>query len=296
MKAFYLSLKPKTPKNDYWDYGFLNDFISGRLWQPPGFEKFETYEVDKLSREEKAIVIIPARHHADMVTEINKELSRIKKVVLFLMGDEEADFPVEKIAHENIHIWIQNPHVGRHDQYNKLGTTYPPKCSLELRNTKFKKKLDIFFAGQITHQRREELSEILEELEIIKKYKMKIIRSKGFTQGEPQEDYIKDMSQAKIVPCPSGAVIPDSFRLFEALECMAIPIGDERTPDGEIVEYWDWLFNEEAMFPRVINWDRLYGLIIDIKEDYPRNLHQQTAWWIKQKRSFAHKVIRQLNG
>ena len=295
MNAYYLSLKEETPKSGYWDYGFLDDFINGKLWQPPNYPEIEKVETDTLPKDDKAIVIIPARHHADMIKEVNKNLKNIDKVVLFLMGDEEADFPVEEISHKNIDIWVQNPHPKRHDNYNKLGTGYPPQSQEILPKLEMKKKLNLFFSGQITHDRRFELIDVLNEYDS-KVGKSVVNRTKGFTQGMDHFNYYKNMVMAKVSPAPSGAVIPDSFRLFEALECMSIPIADEKCANGTIMEYWDWLFDEATPFPHVTEWDRLYGLMIEILDGFPHNMHQQTAWWIAKKRDFAYKVCEQLSG
>lgn len=284
MNAYLLSLNPEANISDQWDFGFLKDFLEEN--------EFKISNVDKLPKKDKAIVVIPARHHAGKEYEVWNELMKIKHVVLFLMGDEEADFNVEMIVHDSIHIWVQNPHIGLHDEYNKLGTGYPQhmKQYLEYKD----KDLDIFFAGQITHQRRIDLFKVLREWEAERpQHKTKRVFTEGFTRGESHKDYYNDMLRSRIAPCPSGAVVPDSFRLFEALECMSIPIADERTPDGKILQYWDWLFSGITPFPHITDWDRMFGLVDDLLDDYPRNLHQITAWYIKYKRDFKYKVLEQ---
>ena len=296
MNVYYLSLKKETPTNDYWDYGFINDFINGEVWTPPTLPKFKKKEVNHLPKTDEAIVLIPARHHADMILEINKEIKNIKKIILFLMGDEEADFPVEDIKHDNIHIWVQNPHIGRHDKYNKIGTGYPPLCTKQYKDSEIKKELDIFFAGQITHKRRSELQDVMINMQDTTNYSMNFICTRGFTQGKKQEDYYVCIKSAKIAPAPSGAIIPDSFRLFEALESMTIPIADQKTASGEVMQYWDWLFAEATPFPKITEWDRLYGLTEEILEDWEKYVHKQTAWWINWKRNFAYKIVEQING
>ena len=284
MNAYLLSLNPKANIADQWDFGFLQDFLVDN--------NFKISNVDKLPKKDKAIVVIPARHHAKLAEKVNKELSKIDHVVLFLMGDEEAHFPVEQITHDSIHIWVQNPHVGRHDDYNKLGTGYPQHMKQYLGYSD--KVLDLFFAGQITHQRRIELFRVLREWEAERpQHRTKRIFTEGFTQGIPHKEYYQFMLSSRIAPCPSGAVVPDSFRLFEALECMTIPVADERTPDGTILQYWDWLFDGITPFPHITDWDRLFGLVDDLLNDYQRNLHQITAWYIKYKRDFKYKVLEQ---
>ena len=279
---YYLSLKTETPCRDYWDYGILEllDYLSE--------------EVRELPKAEMAIVVVPARHHAGLEVEINDELKKIKTVVLFLMGDEEATFDVSKIEHTNINIWVQNPHPGIHDQYHKLGTGYTPQSQVILPKLNPKKNSLIFFAGQITHQRREEMARVIKHSKDRLKGRVIFYPSKGFTQGLKHEDYYQGMVSAVVAPAPSGAVIPDSFRLFEALESMCVPIADEKCANGEVMNYWDWLFGEEVPFPKLIDWDGLSPIVNGIIADYPANLHRQTAWWLQWKRNFKDKVREQL--
>lgn len=293
MKAYFLSLNPEANALDQWDAGFLLDFLNGNVWQPPSFTEFEIIDVNKLPKDDKAIVIIPARHHADLVDEVNHHLNRINKVVLFLMGDEEHDFPIEKIKHPDIHIWVQNPEPGRHDDYNKLGTGYPPQLKKNIP-TKLDKTIDIFFAGQITHKRRTEMLNNLNEWDA-QGNSSDVVTTRGFTQGLSHEDYYRRMSQAKIAPAPSGAVIPDSFRAYEALECMCVLMADERDPHDKIDGYWDWLFDDDCPFYKIKEWDNLVGRAYEALEQWPTNLHTQTAWWIAKKREFAYTVLEQLN-
>lgn len=287
MNAYLLSLNKEANISDQWDFGFLKDFLVDN--------KFDIQNVTKLPKTERAIVVIPARHHKGLEEKVNKQLKNIKHVVLFLMGDEEADFTVDIIEHPSIYIWVQNPHIGVHDKYNKIGTGYPQHKSSFIPKNPVEKKTDVFFAGQVTHERREDLLKVLRSMQK-KSDLVKVIPTNGFTKGEQKEEYYYHMSETKIAPAPSGAVIPDSFRLFEALECMAIVIADQKTPKGEILEYWDWLFGEITPFPKVDNWWALVDITNDVIPNYVKLIHKQTEWWIMWKRNFKYKVLEQLNG
>lgn len=280
---YYLSLKPETPNRNYWDMGILNLLEAD----------YDSYEVDELPKVERAIVVIPARHHAGLENEINEQLAKIDKVVLFLMGDEEASFDVDALSHPNIHIWVQNPHPDKHEAYNRIGTGYPPQSQELLKTTLPEKDIDLFFAGQVTHDRRKELKGILDSMNS-RGYAVEKHYSAGFTQGLKPKTYYDLLSRTKVAPAPSGAVIPDSFRLFEALESMTIPIGDNKCPDGEIWSYWDFVFSDIVPFPCVTDWNSLPDLYNEIMSDYPHNLHKITSWWLMWKYKFKHKVREQL--
>lgn len=285
MKAYILSLNKYADLTEQWDFGILKDIL----------KDYEVEKVEELPKDENAIVAIPARHHKGLESDINKQLSQINNVVLFLMGDEEAEFDVEKIVHSSIHIWIQNPHPDKHGKYNRIGTGYPTHARDIIKKLNPEKKIDVFFEGQITHSRRQDLANIMEYYIEQMNGNAILKKTKGFTQGDKPEDYYKLLVSSKIAPCPSGAVIPDSFRLFEALECMCIPIADQVNPSGTITDgYWDFLFEDITPFPKVNDWDRLTGLVPEILEDYPRNLHHQTCWYLMYKRNLKQKVKEQL--
>lgn len=284
--CYLLSLNPDANIAEQWDFGFLKGILEDL--------NVKAYETEFLMKDKNAIVVIPARHHKGLEAQVNKELKKIENPILFCMGDEEADFAIEQIELPADRIYIQNPHMGKHDAYNKLGTGYPQHLPALLPKEAPIKPMNVFFAGQITHQRRRELNDVLLDYSRSDP-NTRIIPTRGFTQGESKQDYATDMCKAKIAPCPSGAVIPDSFRLFEALECMTIPIADQKTPSGEVMQYWDWLFGQAAPFPKVVEWDRLFGLIPEILEDYPHNMHKITAWYIKYKRDFKLNLLEKLH-
>lgn len=274
MKVNYLSLREDTPKKDFWDYGLLYDLL----------DDFEFQEVDKLAVQDLALVVIPARSHADRINEVNHELSKAKAVLLFLMGDEEASFPIDQIKHDNIKIWVQNPHPDLRSKHRKLGTGYP----FPIRDFKGEvpnKKLDWFFAGQVTHIRREEC---VAQLRTIKNGEL--IEAPGFTQGIEQKEYFAKLSQAKVAPCPSGPKTPDTFRLFEALELGCIPIADTQTPDEEWKGFWEWLFDEPVPFPTIENWESLPGYIEDCVSQYPVLNNKIQAWWLRKKNAYKKLV------
>jgi hypothetical protein len=291
MKAYILTLNKEAKLSEQWDFGLVKDLIEGKIWRTPDWEDFELEETSYLPKQDRAIVCIAGRHHAGWEKDIHCQLINIKKVVLFILGDEEADFDISKIKHRNISIWVQNPHLDKHDNYNRLGTGYPQRMKENLPDYT-NKNLELFFSGQITHDRRRELVQALYDSQAID---YELHQTNGFTQGLEPSKYYSEMARAILAPAPSGAVIPDSFRLFEALEMMAIPIADQKTADGEVMEYWDWLFEEITPFPKIDNWYELQDIVFTTRADYPHNIHKQTEWWIKWKRNFVYKVMEQLN-
>lgn len=286
MNSFFLSLKTDTPKRDYWDMAMIEDFLSGRLWRPHNFTEFKVFEVSHLEPEDKAIVILPARHHKGLEEKVSSELAKIKKVVLILCGDEEADFEADKIDHPNIQIWVMNPHMDCN--FNKLGTGYSPHVAkYSLEDTK--KDIDLFFSGQITHKRRSEMWRALTQIKSHVNYS--INKTKGFTQGLSIEDYSNKLARSKVAPAPSGAEIPDSFRLWEALELMSFVIADQKNSQKTINNYWDWFFDDIPPFYLINEWGDLPGYVDKALIDWENNIIRQTCWWYKYKRDLSYKIM-----
>ena len=278
MSVFYLSLLPDTPKKGYWDYGILDFLFDGCPYE----------EVDSIPEEEFAIVVIPARSHFKKVKEVNRELSNVKNCMLFLMGDEEGSFPLEKIKHPNIKIWVQNPKPELSDEYSKLGCGYPPKITEARKLTN--KSLDWFFAGQNTHERREQCIDKLTHMD-----NGCLLETKGFTEGLEQEIYYSTMSKSKVVPCPSGPETVDTFRLYEALELGCIPIADSQTPKEDWSGFWEWLFEGPAPFPIVSDYDSLPGYIEECAKQYPVLNNRIQAWWQRYKVNLVREIHKNIS-
>lgn len=294
----FLSLNPDTPARGYWDMGMLEDVFANKMWKPATSYEFEV--VDSLEAvQEGAVIVFPARAQVDYLKELNALLKPLKWVVLLLTGDEEASFPVEKVNHPNIKIWVMSPRPDRHEQYGKLGTGYPPQALEWLPQYQAEadeRPLDYFFAGQITHPRREEMAKqiaVIEEFEHANHLTGLFVPTKGFTQGEPHDLYYKSMANAKVAFAPSGPETPDSFRLFEALEAGCIPLADTRDPKGLFPDnYWQWFFNGDVPFPIIKDYEQeLQGFTIAAVENWKPLSNKIFAWWQNYKRDLAYRIM-----
>ena len=297
VNVYWLTLNEETPSRGYWDQGMLEDYFAGDMWRPKDFPEFRHIECDGMPTPVNmpfGVVVLAARHHADKIKEVNKSLNKLDRVVLFLTGDEEADFPIEKIDHKNIEIWVMSPRTPRHDKYNHLGTGYPPQSQKILSKLKYEKTSDVFFSGQLTHRRRLEMWDNLKEYEAHHE-NVDVHGTRGFTQGFKANEYYTRMARAKVAPAPSGPETPDSFRLFEALECMSIPIADEQDPKGTWTTYWAKFFKEQPPFPLIKEYDNLVGYITNELKHFDNQICVQTAWWIQKKRELAYKITEQIN-
>lgn len=336
--VFLKSYKSEVPNDGYWDYGMFKELLNKQLWDPVDGYEFElntknqaiidhldifnslgycltcqikiagenmsehsnSHIITPNSCSDGGIVVIPGRYHFDKTDEINADIACLKWVLIVIIGDEDGAFPTEKLKHPNMKVWLMLPHDGTKKNVDRyLPNGWPTGTREYLKQfTKQadKRRNDWFFSGQITHKRRRELITYLHSIESV--YKGKLIETEGFTQGLPHKEYFKEMARAKIVPCPSGAVIPDSFRLYEALEAGCLPLADNKSPNGKGEDFWHLLFGEKELpFPIVNDWSEA-PLAYHI-DTYPKAANLTYAWWQQKKREMAYWLqedIKQLSG
>ncbi len=265
---------------DKWDYGLLKEIFDKN--------SIEQIKVNALPIEDRAFVVIPGPQNIGHEKHIAKELQNISRLVLFITGDEEGVFDIDRIDHPNAEIWIQYPHK-KHEIYNKFLIGVPQHLKNNLPNYKTK-TYDVFFAGQITHQRREQLAGAI-ALVNNALYKP----TDGFARGDKPIHYYDNLASSRIAACPAGAVVIDSFRLFEAIEMMSLPIADLIDSSGLEDDFYQRLFNEVVPFYKIKDWNELPNLTLRLLEGYPNNMHTVVCWWIKYKRDFGIKLMRQIN-
>ena len=278
-KAYIFSIDPLDAADGKWDYGLLK-------------ETFERHHIDQvvvkeIPKAERGFVVIPGQGNAGKENTINKQLANLDRVVLFITGDESGMFNVDAISHPNISIWVQYPHK-KHEKYNKFFIGVPQHLKEYVPDYPIK-DYDVYFGGQITHQRRRQLGEVMATLPNAL-YKP----TQGFAQGEAPKDYYKTFSRAKIAPCPAGAQVVDTFRFFEAIEMLALPVGDLVSSKGIKSDYFTFIEPKDLPIVKVENWNELNNLLPELLNNYPNNMHQVVCWWLKYKRDFSLKVMRDL--
>jgi hypothetical protein len=277
--AYSFTPKGKGFPDDKWDFGFLQEAFTKN--------NVDIVKVNKLPKKERAFVVVPGFEWTGLEDVLNQSLLNIKRLVLFITADELGVFGTDKISHPNAEIWIQYPYP-RHQAYNKLPLGVPNHKDNVIPDYS-EKTIDIYFAGQITHQRREQLAEALPKL-LNSVYRL----TEGFTQGETPRDYYKLLASARFAPAPAGVASIDSFRFYEGLEMLSLPIADKVSSVNEAYGFWEILFKDMPIY-QITNWNSLKKLVARLSEDYPANMHKAVAWWIKQKRDFAYKIMEQIN-
>lgn len=302
--VIWLNFHDNAPNRGYWDQGLLEGLFDHSIWRPAGYFDFEHHEVNDHFDHgfDGGVVVIPGRQNAAYVRLVNMFLKNLDWALVILTGDEEGDFPVEKLEVENraIKIWLMTPQPGR-DYGNVsrfLGTGYPPGIQDALPDELPARSLDYFFAGQVTHSRREDCVKYLSSVENCDGIHGEVVSSGGFTLGLDQKEYWRKLASAKVAPAPGGPVSPDSFRAFEALEAGCVPLLDVAAGRGEFREFWDMVLPNSPI-PQISGWVEAEKFVTAKVAEWPRSGNLVFSYWQRYKRDLAidlHKTIADLSG
>lgn len=291
------SYQAPTSFGGSWDMGLLMD-----VFDKYTRNLFSEEEITYVHRErwsdllpsdvDGAVVVLPGQHHVEYYDVINHDIAQLKWVVFILLGDEESLFNLDEIKHPNMRVWAQSRATSMSDKVSHhLPWGYPQDARAAI--AKFPdeqrwKKMDVFFAGQMTHARRLECRDAIVEMQRQGKHKIGFWGTPGFTQGYGREEYYFHMCEAKIVPCPAGVITPDSFRVWEALEAGAIPIVDELSSrPGQWAHWWETLIGERPYFAMISDWETLPEVVDYILGDYEHLQQEVLDWWVRYKNRLA---------
>ncbi len=297
----YLSLNKETPNKNYWDMRMIQDLFAGKWARDPHGYEYEEVDHDEF---DGGIIVFPARAQIEQFDLLQEYIMGLKWCIVMFTGDEEALFPFEKLQHPNMHLYVMSPRKGdRYANVSFLGTGYAPAID-HLPKEKPDKVYDYFFAGQVTHERRHQMRQAIEDIQATTKLNGLYFPTDSFTSGLTPSKYIKQLAMAKVAYCPSGPETPDTFRLFEALEAGCVPIADTRIPsekdNGQFGDdYWEYFFNDSVPFPVIRDYDNLKGYTLDVLENYDRFSVEVASWWMKTKHRWATELsdhIHRLSG
>jgi hypothetical protein len=265
INVLWKSYDPKRPPRLFGDQVMLDEiFVTN------------SHEFNYKEDNDGAIVCFSAVNNEQHIDKLNTDLAKLKWVLLIMTANENGNQIYKKIKHPNMKLWLQTPSPDDiADRFIGLG--YPTVINKAATEEQY----DWFFSGQVTHKRREECVEVLKKLPY-----GKLNCTEGFNQGYDYPEYISHMAKAKFIPCPAGAVTPDTFRVYEALEVGSIPILDD---DG--TGYWDKIFGKDHPLPVMRNWSNLEKSMDHLLNVWELAYLPIRDWWSGYKKEVHDNLI-----
>jgi len=114
------------------------------------------------------------------------------------------------------------------------------------------------------------------------------LTDRGSTQYLGKKQYMQVLCDSVFVPCCMGNVNLDSYRIYEALECGAVPILEKR---GSL-DYFRNLLGDHPM-PSFTNWREARRFLKEIQFDHAAQdemLLRCSRWWTVYKENLTLRV------
>ncbi len=266
--------------NSFWgNYHFLNS----SSWIYSILNKIDYQNLDSVEQisENDNLIIIDSQLTVkkNLYLELSKKCSSI---YLIHLGDEGATEDTNLIYNNCTHVWrtFCLPHYFQSKKVTCIPIGYKSGLTYGTKNV-FDRKYLWSFMGTIHGASRYDLIDKHKNLEpnFIKK-------TKNFSSEESlsAEEYYKKIKESKFVLVPHGYLHPESYRLYEGLECGCIPIienphnfYDNFLPDNPLIKINIWSESVEIINDFNKNKEKLIKKSDEINnwwKDYKLNLQK----------------------
>jgi len=99
----------------------------------------------------------------------------------------------------------------------------------------------------------------------------------------------KILTSTEFIPCPNGFVHPETYRLYEALECGCIPIVENA------YKYYDRLFPNNP-FIKVDMWIEAKPVVREWNDDQIKQKREECrTWWSQYKKQLQEFTANKIN-
>jgi hypothetical protein len=231
----------------------------------------------ELEQEDTVIIIDSSiENKKNFYTKIKMTCS---KVFLFHLGDETGTYELSEVYDNCNHIWrafCQNKYF-KNNKVNCLPIGY--KSGI-LYNNQSNKKYKWAFTGTPHKSSRHDL---LFQFSKIKPFYCH--KTEKFDVKIISVDKMSDiLSSTEFLPCPNGFFHPETYRLYEALECECIPIVENA------YKYYDRLFPGNP-FIKIDKWADAKNIIKDWNVDQIKNKQSECSiWWKNYKKNLQDLI------
>ena len=233
--------------------------------------KYNVVENEKSIEKDDAVIIVDSslEEKSDFYVKLRLICS---KIFLFHLGDESGFYNSSQVYKNCDYVWrtfcsnkyFENNHVQCIPIGYKSGV---------LNKQKSIRKYKWAFVGTPHKSSRHDLLYQFADIEPFFCHKTEKFDEKIISVDEMNEA----LSLTEFVPCPNGFVHPETYRLYEALECGCIPIVENT------YQYYDRLFPNNP-FIKVNKWSEAKPIIKGWGNDQIKQKKEECqSWWNEQK-------------
>ena len=258
--------------SDKWIYEILNKI------------EFEVIQSEKDLESEDILIIVDSS--VEKKEELYTKLELIcSKMFLIHLGDESGAYDSSLIYNKFNYVWrafcsnryFNNKKVSCLPIGYKSGTLFKKEI--------VERKYKWAFLGTPHKSSRHDLLFQLSDIEPSFSHKTKKFNEKIIDVSEMSEI----LTSTKFIPCPNGFFHPETYRLYEALECGCIPIVENA------YKYYDRLFPNNP-FIKIDRWIEAKPVIRGWGDDQiKQKLEECRTWWSQYKNQLQEFIINKIN-
>ena len=241
--------------------------------------KFETIQSDKELNKEDILIIVDSSVEEKVQFYLKLRLL-CSKIFLFHLGDEGGNYDLSLTYKNCDYIW-------RTFCSNRFFNNENVKCiPIGYKSGTIEKKIDIrenkwAFVGTPHKSSRHDLLFQFSNIKPFFCHKTEKFNKKIISVDEMS----KVLSSTEFMPCPNGFVHPETYRLYEALECGCIPIVESA------YNYYDRLFPKNP-FIKVNNWSEARPIINGWnKIQVEKKREECKVWWKEHKKGIQESIV-----
>jgi len=258
--------------SDKWIYEILNKI------------EFETIQSEKDLENEDILIIVDSsiENKEELYTKLELICS---KMFLIHLGDETFAYDLSMVYNKFNYVWrtfcsnkyFNNKKVSCLPLGYKSGTLFKKEI--------VERKYKWAFLGTPHKSSRHDLLFQLSDIEPSFFHKTKKFNEKIIDVSEMSGI----LTSTEFIPCPNGFVHPETYRLYEALECGCIPIVENA------YKYYDRLFPNNP-FIKVDRWIEAKPVIRGWGDDQiKQKLEECRTWWSQYKNQLQEFIINKIN-
>ena len=258
--------------SDKWIYEILNKI------------EFEVIQSEKDLESEDILIIVDSS--VENKEELYTKLELIcSKMFLIHLGDESGVYDSSLIYNKFNYVWrafclnryFNNKKVSCLPIGYKSGTLFKKEI--------VERKYKWAFLGTPHKSSRHDLLFQFSDIEPSFFHKTKKFNEKIIDVSKMSEI----LTSTEFIPCPNGFVHPETYRLYEALECGCIPIVENA------YKYYDRLFPNNP-FIKIDRWIEAKPVIREWGDDQIKQKREECrTWWSQYKNQLQEFIINKIN-
>ena len=233
--------------------------------------KYDLIDSEKSLEKEDILILVDS--NPEKKIEIYNELRLVcSKVFLFHLGDESGAYDLSKVYKNCDYVWrtfCSNKYF-KNNRVRCIPIGYKSGLVNKQEN---KRKYKWAFTGTPHKSSRHDLLFQFSDIKPFFCHKTDKFDEKIISVNEMSEV----LSSTKFMPCPNGFFHPETYRLYEALQCGCIPIVEDA------YKYYDRLFPNNP-FIKVSKWADAKVIIKSWSESQIKAKQEEcNSWWSSYK-------------